>query len=63
MKIRGVKGMYVVCEEHIEIAIDEFVNVYEVPPDIYILDKGFFSDWTSPNHYDMCDNPPKYLVV
>ena len=27
--------MYVVCPEHLDQAIDEFVEVYEMPPDLY----------------------------
>ncbi|WP_084296012.1 CxxH/CxxC protein [Desulfitibacter alkalitolerans] len=55
--------MYVVCDEHIEEAIDEFVEIYEMPPDIYLLDKVSFTDWTAPHRCDKCSNPPKYLVV
>ncbi|MCT4605772.1 MAG: CxxH/CxxC protein [Marinisporobacter sp.] len=55
--------MYVVCPEHLPEAIDEFVEVYEQPPDIYELDKVSFTDWTSPNTCDLCKNPPRYLVV
>lgn len=55
--------MYVVCDEHIEQAIEEFVDVYEMPPDIYLLDKVSFTDWCAPHYCDMCYNPPKYLVV
>ncbi|WZL73076.1 CxxH/CxxC protein [Clostridiaceae bacterium 35-E11] len=55
--------MYVVCAEHLTEAIDEFVEVYEQPPDLYELDKVTFTDWTSPHTCDFCDIPPKYLVV
>ncbi|HHV71784.1 MAG TPA: CxxH/CxxC protein [Clostridia bacterium] len=55
--------MYVVCAEHLEQAIDEFVEIYEVPPDLYYLDKLSFSDWDTPNKCDFCDQLPKYLVV
>ncbi len=55
--------MYVVCEKHLEEAIEEFVEIYEMPPDIYFLEKVSFTDWTSPNHCDKCDMPPRYLVV
>jgi len=44
--------MFVVCEKHLEDAIEEFVEVYEQPPDIYKLDEVSFTD-----------EPPKYLVV
>lgn len=55
--------MYVVCEEHLPNGIDDFVEVYEQPPDIYELDKVSFTEWTSPNNCDFCDKDPKYLVV
>lgn len=55
--------MYVVCNEHLENAIEEFVEVYEQPPDIYELEKVNFTDWDSPSTCDFCDRHPKYLVV
>jgi len=55
--------MYVVCNEHLEIAIEEFVDGYEQSPDIFELDKVTFTDWTSPHNCDYCDKTPKYLVV
>lgn len=55
--------MYVVCEDHLHEAIDEFVEVYEQCPDIYRLDQVSFTDWSSPHNCDMCADPPKYLVV
>ncbi len=55
--------MYVVCEEHLEDAIENFVDVYEQPPDIYELGKISFTDWMAPKNCDLCKNLPKYLVV
>ena len=55
--------MYVVCNEHLEDALDEFVNDYEQSPDIYELDKVSFTDWASPHKCDHCNNPPRFLVV
>jgi len=55
--------MYVVCPEHLSEAIDDFVEVYEQPPDLYELDKVSFTDWTSPHVCDFCELSPKYLVV
>jgi len=55
--------VYVVCNEHIERAIDEFVEVYESPPDIYVLKDLNFTDWTAPSHCDFCSAAPIYLVV
>lgn len=55
--------MYVVCEDHLEDAIDDFVDVYEQPPDIYELEKVSFTDWMAPKNCNMCKHEPKYLVV
>jgi CxxH/CxxC protein (TIGR04129 family) len=55
--------VYVVCSKHLEEAIDEFVEIYEMPPDIYRLGEVSFTDWTAPSTCDFCDAPPKYLVV
>lgn len=55
--------MFVVCNEHLNEAIDEFVDVYEQPPDVYELAKVSFTDWTSPNTCDKCDHVPRFLVV
>lgn len=55
--------MYVVCTEHLPNAIDEFIEVYEQPPDLYELDKVTFTEWTSPHTCDFCGHLPKYLVV
>lgn len=55
--------MYVVCNKHLEDAIDEFVDVYEQPPDLYQLDQLSFTDWMTPKCCDYCSDAPKYLVV
>lgn len=55
--------MYSVCEEHLEKAIEEFVEVYEQSPDIYELEKVSFSDWASPKRCDFCERLPIYLVL
>jgi CxxH/CxxC protein (TIGR04129 family) len=55
--------LYVVCPQHLDEAIDEFVEVFEMPPDLYLLDKVSFSDWTAPHFCDFCSRPPVYLVV
>ncbi|WP_240662965.1 CxxH/CxxC protein [Acidilutibacter cellobiosedens] len=59
----GDDFVYVVCNEHLEIAIDEFIEIYEQSPDIYELDKVSFTDWQSPHACYYCDRLPKYLVV
>ncbi len=55
--------MYVVCERHLEKAIDEFVETYEMPPDIYLLDQVSFTSWAAPAECDFCTTHPVYLVV
>jgi CxxH/CxxC protein (TIGR04129 family) len=55
--------MYVVCNEHLEDAIEEFVEVYEQSPDIYELEKVSFTDWASPHSCNFCEKMPKYLVT
>ncbi|WP_353893250.1 CxxH/CxxC protein [Proteinivorax hydrogeniformans] len=55
--------MYVVCKDHLYEAIDDFVDVYEMPPDLYRLGEVTFTDWAQPSYCDMCSNPPVYLVV
>ncbi|MBL0385104.1 CxxH/CxxC protein [Tumebacillus sp. ITR2] len=56
--------MYVVCKEHVEIALDEFVDEYEgQAPDVYNLKEISFTAWSAPAKCEFCDNNPKYLIV
>ncbi|HHY36199.1 MAG TPA: CxxH/CxxC protein [Firmicutes bacterium] len=55
--------MYCVCAEHLDQAIDEFVEVYEMPPDIYRLNQVSFTAWEAPATCNFCSRPPQYLVV
>ncbi len=55
--------MYVVCREHLEQAIDEFVDIYETPPDLYELSSVTFTDWAAPTTCNFCKTAPVYLVV
>ena len=55
--------MYTVCNEHLEIAIEEFFDVYEQSPDIYELERVSFTDWASPKNCDFCKEKPVYLIV
>ncbi len=55
--------MFVVCSEHLEQAIDEFVDAYESPPDIHLLAEIIFTEWTAPPTCHFCSAPPKFLVV
>jgi CxxH/CxxC protein (TIGR04129 family) len=55
--------VYVVCDEHLDKAIDEFVEVYESPPDLYRLGEVSFTQWTAPQHCDFCARLPLFLIV
>lgn len=55
--------MYVVCKDHLELAIDKFVDEYEDAPDIVDLEVTHFSDWQPPEHCESCEQPGRYLVV
>lgn len=55
--------MYVVCKEHLELAIDQFVDEYEDAPDIVDLEKVRFSAWEPPSHCEQCQEPGRFLVV
>ncbi|MEC0226764.1 MULTISPECIES: CxxH/CxxC protein [Paenibacillus] len=55
--------MYVVCKDHVEIAIDEFVDEYEEAPDIVDLAKTHFANWEPPTHCEHCKELARFLVV
>ncbi len=55
--------MYVVCKEHIEIAIDEFLDEYLQVPDLYQLESTIFTGWTPPEKCQFCDACSQYLVI
>ncbi|MFS0841114.1 CxxH/CxxC protein [Paenibacillus sp. 1P03SA] len=55
--------MYSVCKEHLELAIDVFVDEYEDAPDIVDLSKVKFAEWEPPAHCAHCKEKPQYLVV
>lgn len=55
--------MHVVCKEHLELAIDMFVDEYEDAPDIVDLEQTTFSAWEPPPHCERCASPGRYLVV
>lgn len=55
--------MYCVCKEHVELAIDKFVDEYEDAPDIVDLTKTTFAAWEAPATCDLCANRAEYLVV
>jgi CxxH/CxxC protein (TIGR04129 family) len=55
--------MYVVCKEHIELAIDRFVDEYEEPPDIVDLQETHFRSWEPPAHCHECEKEARFLIV
>jgi CxxH/CxxC protein (TIGR04129 family) len=55
--------VFVVCAEHVEMALEDFVNEYEQSPDIYVLAETSFTAWEAPAHCEYCERPPKYLIV
>ncbi|MBB6634085.1 CxxH/CxxC protein [Cohnella thailandensis] len=55
--------MYCVCKEHVELAIDKFVDEYEDAPDLVNLGETSFSAWEKPKHCQWCDGPAEILIV
>lgn len=55
--------MYCVCREHVELAIDKFVDEYEDAPDLVNLQTTSFSAWHPPEKCEWCGNPVEILVV
>lgn len=59
----GIWQMYCVCKEHVELAIDKFVDEYEDAPDIVDLVTTKFTEWEAPATCELCDHIAEYLVV
>lgn len=55
--------MYCVCREHVELAIDKFVDEYEDAPDLVNLKTTAFSAWQPPEHCEWCENSAEVLVI
>ncbi|OXM84557.1 CxxH/CxxC protein [Paenibacillus rigui] len=55
--------MYVVCKDHLELAIDQFVDEYEDAPDIVDLEETRFPAWEPPAHCERCQEKARFLVV
>lgn len=55
--------MYCVCREHVELAIDKFVDEYEDAPDLIHLQSTTFSAWTPPARCEWCEGAAEILVV
>jgi len=62
--VNGDNGaMYCVCREHIEKALDRFVDEYEDAPDLVDLKETAFADWQPPKTCDFCGEAAAVLVV
>ena len=55
--------MYCVCKEHVELALDKFVDEFEDAPDMVNLSATAFSDWDPPHKCDWCDHEAQVLIV
>lgn len=55
--------MYVVCKEHLELALDRFVDEYEDAPDVVDLRSATFTAWEAPTTCEECGHAAEYLVV
>ncbi|UOF91707.1 CxxH/CxxC protein [Fodinisporobacter ferrooxydans] len=53
----------VVCSNHLELGIEDFVNELEQPPDLYRLDSVSFTSWQPPDTCRYCADQPVFLVV
>lgn len=63
MILGGNGTLYVVCKEHVEHAIERFVDEYEEAPDVVLLKDTSFSAWEPPGHCQFCEKKPEVLVV
>lgn len=55
--------MFVVCEEHLDQAMDDFVEEYGASPDVHRLDEVKFTAWTAPETCQFCSARPRFLVI
>ncbi|MCW3488937.1 CxxH/CxxC protein [Dethiobacter alkaliphilus] len=54
--------MYAVCAEHVEQAIDLYVDEYELSPDLHRLEE-YQKEKKVPDHCLYCSLPPVYLLT
>ncbi|WCK54495.1 CxxH/CxxC protein [Aneurinibacillus sp. Ricciae_BoGa-3] len=59
----GGENVEVCCEEHMEVALEDFIDEFEAAPDVYMLKNVTFTAWKAPEHCAYCTNKPKYIVV
>ncbi|AZS18000.1 CxxH/CxxC protein [Paenibacillus lutimineralis] len=55
--------MYVVCKDHVEVAIDKFIKEFEEAPDVVDLEHTKFIDWEPPVKCEECQHEARFLVV
>ncbi|MFD0621368.1 MULTISPECIES: CxxH/CxxC protein [Paenibacillus] len=55
--------MYVVCKDHVELAIDRFVDEFEDAPDVVDLNEVDFPQWKPPVKCMECEHEAKFLIV
>lgn len=55
--------MFIVCKEHVELAIDMFVDEFEDAPDIVKLEDTKFANWEPPVTCQECQEKAEFLVV
>lgn len=55
--------MYIVCLEHLDLAIDDFVDEYEEAPDVVDLQEVRFINWDPPATCERCGQAARFLVV
>lgn len=55
--------MYTVCADHLDQALDEFLEVYGAAPDLFLLAALNCANWDAPDACDFCSRPPVYLVL
>jgi CxxH/CxxC protein (TIGR04129 family) len=54
--------MITACEEHIDMAIDDFVNTYEEPPEMRLLEETTVSEEIH-SKCKYCGEKAKYLLT
>jgi len=55
--------MFFVCAEHLEEALDEFVEDYATAPDVHLLSAAQPPVKEEISRCHFCANPPVYLVA
>jgi CxxH/CxxC protein (TIGR04129 family) len=60
---QGGINMFVCCKEHLELAIDHFVDDFEDAPDVYQLTEIQFTEWVAPEHCEFCQDSARFLVL